>query len=130
MSILLAKNAGSKSFELISQSLRGFSGIGLDEQVNVVRLDFQGFDFYVQFFGLLVKQVLKVFGNFANQYRAAVLRAPDQVIFQGENTPGIYAIPLVIHAVSLSRVLDFCQVFIIERRMRLPLSPKGDSPRR
>jgi hypothetical protein len=116
VSIPLAKDAGSKTLELVGKPLGSFGWVTRYKQVNVVRLDFQGFDFYTQFFGLLVKQVLQVLGHLTNQEGTPVLWTPDQVIFQGENTPGVSAIPLVVHPPNLSQVFDTSQASIRVRR--------------
>ena len=114
--LLLAEDLGSKTFELVSQPLRGCGRVAGNKPVHVIGLDFKGFNFCLQFFGCLVKQVLQIFRTIAKQDGTPIFWIPDQVIFQRENTSHISSITLIVQARSVAHLFDVGQTNIRKRR--------------
>jgi hypothetical protein len=79
------KNAGRETFELVCQLRWREVWRSLHEQMYVVWLYCQMFDFDIELGRLLSDKRIKVFSNFVNAYGKAILRAPHEVIVKVAN---------------------------------------------
>lgn len=129
---LLAQEAGCRSLEAIDNLGHGARRVSLDKQVNVVRHNFDFVNEKTVLGGDLVKEGLEALINGRNENWTSVLRAPDDVILEAENSPRITCIPrsLCRHVLLYIRRITKRQ-HKQKERAALPLSAKAEqSPRR
>ena len=88
---LLAQWMRGEAFPSVHDFRHTQGRIGFDEPVDMVRHDFPFVYLQAQFLGLLLPQSLPAAVDRLHQYRAAVLRAPHQVILQAEDAPAFLA---------------------------------------
>jgi hypothetical protein len=78
---------------------------------------------HFQFSTLCFKQRFKTLRNLADQYRTAVFRAPDEVVFEAEYSPSVFSVSAK-HQIQYTIVSNQNQ----EERHAIPLPPKVGSP--
>jgi len=108
---LLAQESRRCALETVDDFSDGSRRITLDEQVNMIRHDFQLVNEEIVLQRHFADQLLEPFVYWRHQYGPSVLRAPHHVIFEAENSPGIACISRsrLSHAELCKRREDICQ---------------------
>jgi hypothetical protein len=89
---LLPKNAAGPALEAVDDLGNRQRRVRLNEQVHVVGHHFHGVDRHVVFGSDFHAEFLESVINRRDKHLAPVLRAPDQVVFEAENSPNIGAV--------------------------------------
>ncbi len=105
---LLAENLRRTAFELCCKMRWSQPEVRLDEEMNMVRPDFQSVNRGSEFRSFFLQESAKSFLDRPGQHRLAVLRAPEKVILQGEDHPSRDTLACVDHANSLAQKYDIC----------------------
>jgi hypothetical protein len=85
--------------------------VALDEQVHVIRHDLERVDRHPQFDRPLREQGAEPIGDIADQDRPPVLRAPLDVVLQGEDGAGVLCITTV-HAFDYTDARQLVNPFV------------------
>ncbi|KFI23744.1 hypothetical protein HW44_02105 [Nitrosococcus oceani] len=80
------------AFEPVNHFRHTPTRIKLNEQVDMIRHNFQSMNCHFKFIRLLVEQGTKAFGNLTHKNPAAIFGAPHKVQFKTKNRPGIFGV--------------------------------------
>lgn len=86
---LLTQEAGCRTLEAIDDLGRRARRVGLDKQVNVIRHHFHFVNEKAVLCGDLIEQNLEALIDGRNENRPTILRAPNDVILEAENSPSV-----------------------------------------
>src|SRR5947209_1622670 len=102
MSKFLPQDTRGIALKLGRQLCRSHARVALDTHVYVIRHDFQGMQRTMQFVSLERKQDFQALSHRPQQYRLAILRAKDEVIFERKDGVSVTCIPVMFHGQSIT----------------------------
>lgn len=108
---LLPKEARRCALEAVDDLRHGPGRISLDKHVNVIRHDLDFVNQKTMLSSHLVKKNFQARINGRNENGTPVLRAPHDMIFEAENSPGMTGVSRSsrVHALSYTRRTSTCQ---------------------
>lgn len=106
---LLTQDAGSVAFELRHDMRHGKGRVAFNDKVYVVRHHLHRMYHCTHLLRLLGKQFFQAVCDVVNQYRAPILRAENDVIFEGVNCASVLSVACVNHREDYRTAVDTLQ---------------------